>query len=143
MSWHYLQGREVASWAGSCLDGAPSALSNLIPIAEVSCLLASMARAVSEGEMKPSLLNTYYRTLGLESRWLVLRQHRVRLWHLRKTGEFLPQKPGLFASVDNLWITLWISCGQPVSNYRNGRAFIYRRAGLLSLRSSITLLFLI
>ena len=32
MSWHYLQGRAAASWAGACLDGAPSALLSLIPM---------------------------------------------------------------------------------------------------------------
>ena len=32
MSWHYLQGQEAASWEGDCLDGAPSALSRLIPM---------------------------------------------------------------------------------------------------------------
>ena len=34
MSWHYLQGQEVASWAGGCLDGAPSALLRLMPTPE-------------------------------------------------------------------------------------------------------------
>ena len=38
MSWHYLQGQEVESWEGDCLDGAPSALSSLIPTPEASCL---------------------------------------------------------------------------------------------------------
>jgi hypothetical protein len=38
MSWHYLQGQEAESWEGSCLDGAPDALSRLIPIADPSCL---------------------------------------------------------------------------------------------------------
>lgn len=31
MSWHYLQGQEAASWAGTSLDGAPSALLSLMP----------------------------------------------------------------------------------------------------------------
>ncbi len=31
MSWHYLQGREEASWAGTSSDGAPSALLSLMP----------------------------------------------------------------------------------------------------------------
>lgn len=39
MSWHYLQGREEESWEGSCLDGVPSALSKLIPTADLSCSL--------------------------------------------------------------------------------------------------------
>ncbi len=30
MSWHFLQGQEEASWAESSLDGAPSALLNLL-----------------------------------------------------------------------------------------------------------------
>ena len=34
MSWHYLQGQEEECWEESCLDGAPSALLNLIPIVE-------------------------------------------------------------------------------------------------------------
>lgn len=38
MSWHYLQEQAEASWAGSCLAGAPSALLSLIPTAEASCL---------------------------------------------------------------------------------------------------------
>ena len=37
MSWHYLQGQEAASWEGSSLDGAPSALSKLIPTPAASC----------------------------------------------------------------------------------------------------------
>ena len=37
MSWHFLAGQEAASWEDSCLAGAPSVLSRLIPIAEVSC----------------------------------------------------------------------------------------------------------
>ena len=36
MSWHFLQGQEEASWAGTCLDGAPSALSSMIPTPEAS-----------------------------------------------------------------------------------------------------------
>ena len=36
MSWHFLQGREVASWEAGSLDGAPSALSSLIPTAAAS-----------------------------------------------------------------------------------------------------------
>ena len=31
MSWLYLQGWEVEFWEGNCLDGAPDALSSLIP----------------------------------------------------------------------------------------------------------------
>ena len=38
MSWHFLQGQEVASWGGDCLDGAPSALLRLIPMRAESCL---------------------------------------------------------------------------------------------------------
>ena len=49
MSWHFLKTKdfgnspcspeqEEASWAGSCLDGAPSALLSLIPTASESCL---------------------------------------------------------------------------------------------------------
>lgn len=36
MSWHYLQGQEEASWEGTCLDGAPSALLSLMPTPEAS-----------------------------------------------------------------------------------------------------------
>ena len=38
MSWHYLQGQEEASWEGTCLDGAPGALLNLMPMRDESCL---------------------------------------------------------------------------------------------------------
>lgn len=41
MSWHYLQGLEVASWEGDSLDGAPSALLNLLPTPERCCSLGS------------------------------------------------------------------------------------------------------
>ena len=37
MSWHFLQGQEEASWEGTCLDGAPSALLSLIPTPAASC----------------------------------------------------------------------------------------------------------
>ncbi len=37
MSWHYLRGREEASWEESCLDGAPSALLKLMPTPGASC----------------------------------------------------------------------------------------------------------
>ena len=39
MSWHFLQGQEAESWEGNCLDGAPSALLNLIPTPAECCLL--------------------------------------------------------------------------------------------------------
>jgi len=38
VSWHYLQGQEEASWEEECLDGAPDALSKLIPSAGPYCL---------------------------------------------------------------------------------------------------------
>ena len=41
MSWHYLRGQEVASWEGASLDGAPSALSSLIPTRDPSSSLDS------------------------------------------------------------------------------------------------------
>lgn len=41
MSWHYLQEREAASWEGSSLDGAPSALLSLMPTHATCCLPAS------------------------------------------------------------------------------------------------------
>lgn len=37
MSWHYLQEGEEASWEGSSLDGAPSALLRLLPTHGESC----------------------------------------------------------------------------------------------------------
>jgi len=37
MSWHFLQEQEVASWADTCLDGAPDALLKLIPTPALSC----------------------------------------------------------------------------------------------------------
>ena len=37
MSFHYLQGRAEESWEGSCLDGAPDALLNLIPTQDGYC----------------------------------------------------------------------------------------------------------
>lgn len=36
MSWHFLQGQEEAYWAGTSLDGAPSALLSMIPTPEAS-----------------------------------------------------------------------------------------------------------
>lgn len=41
MSWHYLRGQAAESWEASCLDGAPSALSSLIPTPEACSLHAS------------------------------------------------------------------------------------------------------
>ena len=48
MSWHYLQGQEAASWEGNCLDGAPSALSRLIPMRAESCLLDRLMDALAD-----------------------------------------------------------------------------------------------
>lgn len=56
MSWHFLQGQEEASWEGSSLDGAPSALSSLIPTAaecsspasETDCCPASRSGTTCE-----------------------------------------------------------------------------------------------
>ena len=39
MSWHFLREEEEASWAGSSLDGAPSALWSLMPLLALSCSL--------------------------------------------------------------------------------------------------------
>ena len=41
MSWHFLQEGEEASWPASSWDGAPSALSSLMPAADPSCSHAS------------------------------------------------------------------------------------------------------
>lgn len=46
MSWHFLQGQEEASWEGNSLDGAPFALSSLIPTVDASSLLASATEAL-------------------------------------------------------------------------------------------------
>jgi len=48
MSWHYLQGQEAASWEGSSLDGAPSALLSLIPTPEKSCSQDKQTDALSD-----------------------------------------------------------------------------------------------
>ena len=50
MSWHYLQGQEAASWEGNCLDGAPSALSRLIPMRAESCLLDKPTDALADSQ---------------------------------------------------------------------------------------------
>lgn len=50
MSWHYLQGQEAAFWEGNCLDGAPSALSRLIPMRAESCLLARLTDALTDSQ---------------------------------------------------------------------------------------------
>ena len=47
MSWHFLQGPEAASWEENSLDGAPSALSNLMPMRVVSCLPGSTTECLS------------------------------------------------------------------------------------------------
>lgn len=41
MSWHFLQEQEAASWEGTSLDGAPSALLNLMPTPAACCLPGS------------------------------------------------------------------------------------------------------
>ncbi len=48
MSWHYLQGQEAASWEADCLDGAPSALSRLIPMRAESYLLDKLTDALAD-----------------------------------------------------------------------------------------------
>ena len=50
MSWHYLQGQEAASWEADCLDGAPSALSRLIPMRAESCLLDRLTDALTDSQ---------------------------------------------------------------------------------------------
>jgi hypothetical protein len=50
MSWHYLQGQEVASWEGDCLDGAPSALSRLIPMRAESYSLDRLTDALTDSQ---------------------------------------------------------------------------------------------
>ena len=72
MSWHYLQGREEASWEGSCSGGAPSALSRLIPTADGSCSLdsetgcspASRSGTISEPLIRPPGKKTSTLSLG-------------------------------------------------------------------------------
>jgi len=41
VSWHFLQGQEEESWAGDCLDGAPSALLRLMPTHGEHCSTVS------------------------------------------------------------------------------------------------------
>ena len=47
MSWHFLQGQEEASWEAPSLDGAPSALLNLMPTPEACCLPGSATGCLS------------------------------------------------------------------------------------------------
>ena len=47
MSWHFLQGQAVESWEDSCLEGAPSALSRLIPTPGAYCLHGSETESCS------------------------------------------------------------------------------------------------
>lgn len=50
MSWHYLQGLEAASWEGTCLDGAPDALSSLMPIPGPCCSPDSVTDAFRDSQ---------------------------------------------------------------------------------------------
>lgn len=50
MSWHYLQGQEAASWEGNCLDGAPSALSRLIPMRAESYSLDKLTDTLTDSQ---------------------------------------------------------------------------------------------
>lgn len=50
MSWHFLQAEGGASWPVSCLDGAPSALLNLMPAQEESCLTVSAMGLLSNSQ---------------------------------------------------------------------------------------------
>ncbi len=47
MSWHFLREGAAASWEGACLDGAPSALSSLLPTLEACSLPASETATLS------------------------------------------------------------------------------------------------
>lgn len=61
MSWHFLQGREEASWAGNSLDGAPSALLSLLPTQEAFCSQGSgteyLSHSLSGTMCEPSTAN--------------------------------------------------------------------------------------
>jgi hypothetical protein len=50
MSWHYLQGQEAASWEESSLDGAPSALSKLVPTPGACCLQDKPMGALTDSQ---------------------------------------------------------------------------------------------
>ena len=70
MSWHYLQGQEVESWEGDCLDGAPSALSRLIPTPEASCLPDRQTDALTasrSGMMCALLMDTHGEVASMSS----------------------------------------------------------------------------
>lgn len=61
MSWHFLQEGEAASWPGSCLDGAPDALSKLIPMPAKSCSQDS----VTESSNVSRSGTTYEHSMGV------------------------------------------------------------------------------
>lgn len=48
MSWHFLQGQEEESWEGDCLDGAPSALLNMIPTSGTCCFNGNGMECLSD-----------------------------------------------------------------------------------------------
>ena len=50
MSWHFLQEGVEASWQQSCLDGAPSALLNLMPEQEEYCLTGSEMECLNRSQ---------------------------------------------------------------------------------------------
>ncbi len=75
MSWHFLQGQEEASWEESSLDGAPSALSSLIPTPDPSCShdsVMDILRGSRSGTMSQLLMDE---PGGAESLSLVADSH--------------------------------------------------------------------
>ena len=51
MSWHYLQEQEEACWPHACLDGAPNALWNLMPLLEGSSWGGPLFTAPRDGHL--------------------------------------------------------------------------------------------
>ena len=80
MSWHFLQEQAEASWEGSSLDGAPSALLRLMPIADMSFSRdsemeypsfaeAMMGWPIGWTELAPLAMDRFQRWLELHGRY--------------------------------------------------------------------------
>ena len=79
MSWHFSQGQEAASWEGSSLDGAPSALLKLIPT-HAECYLHGRLTAASNRSPFGMTLRRSTGTSGAESLTWFLADSLVRTY---------------------------------------------------------------
>ena len=121
MSWHYLQGQEEASWAGNCLDGAPSALLKLIHTRD-ECSLRDKRTDASIHSLSGMTLRRSTGTSGAASLMWFRGDSPVRTYRLPEKG---PDSMENDLACGPRWPGSLARCNPPLSGWKTRQCSLF------------------